>query len=153
MKTLILILLLAFTASAQSLDNKAPFDEWLFIQQGSGPNGVVNLHIAPKTIQRNDDQIKVWMQITTHYGSPFKDNWHGPLPAVLPDLGRGHATLDCKARKMKIEESIIYNRELHMFYPTIKETVKEQPGTLGWIVFEYFCEREGKKLTGPPTLK
>lgn len=151
MKPLLLILALAFGISAQ-----VPADtEWQFIGQNQSRDGVINLHFAPKTIARNGDKIKVWLQIKIAYGSPFRRAWHGTGP--MPDINmlRAFTMFDCKAKTMKTGEGWIYkpSGEIYQEYKHREKVEEESPGTLTWTAFEYFCEKEGKKLTGPPTLK
>lgn len=146
MKTLILILLLAFSAHAQS----DKFDEWTFIAQGLSEDGAIHAFIAPKSIARDGDKIKVWVQGKAVWGRPFRksSDW------INISYVRIHGTFDCKAHTARGDEVVVYNEFGDVLLrKKINEKIKERSETIGWMAFEYFCEGEGKRLTTPPTLK
>jgi len=73
----------------------------------------------------------------------------------MPDVKfiRVPVTFDCKAKTARNGNISLYSEAGQLTYTyKRKETAREQPGTLSWLALN-ICEKEGKKLTGPPTFK
>jgi hypothetical protein len=137
-KTLLLILALAITASAQSLD-------WKHV--GSGPT--VELYVAE--IARGPKQVKFWLRWDFPNGAP-----DGLLPVNGVSSIHAEATFDCVKQTAKLTNGygFFYDAGGNLIKKAKdKETVKGMmPGSVGNYVLEYFCER-GEKPTKAPTLK
>lgn len=129
-------------------------DEWLFLDTAYNKHGVAQVFINPKSIQRNGDIVKVEDKVTFPVGSYLTELWRGLGP--MPDVGsmKGSLTFNCRKQIFVSGESYFYDRSgerLERYKH--KERVKEKPGTISWLAFEYLCERPQKRSETPPTLK
>lgn len=143
MKSLLLILAL------QTLTG----DGWLFLETAYNKHGVAQAFINPKTIQRNGDIVKVGYKLTFPVGSYLTELWRGS--ALMPDVSsvKGALTFNCKKQILVSGESYFYNRADEKIEKyKHRERVKEKPGTISWLAFEYLCERPQEKRKTPPRL-
>ena len=149
MKPLLLILLFAFTASAQN---------WKPIKEMSGeiPNHPgLTIEIYAAQIERGDNVTKLRIRFDFPWGSPgdlLKENvpW-GTDPTSISRV-EGGFEFNCKTLIVKPDKA---SADVYQFNGK-KFKSKEPPFSLdsGHILFQYFCEQPSASVsTGPPVLK
>lgn len=103
------------------------------------------------TPRRGDDYIKVWSRFDARSGeSLFK------LGKVKIASARVFMVLDCKQNRAQALTGIFYYPDgsvAKTLEHVMNEWADEKPGTMGYVIFEYFCEREVQHSNLPPKLK
>jgi hypothetical protein len=150
MKPLLLILIIALSASSQTLTS----DDWFFLGTPQNNYGIAQTFIKPSTIQRDGDIIKVSFKITF----PLGPSWLTPFwkDGSLADIvrGEGPLTFNCKTRQLEGSELLFYDRlDKIVGVYNRRERVKERPGSISWAAFEYLCERPQSKPKDKPQLR
>lgn len=149
MKPLFLILLFAFTASAQTPD-------WKLIKEMSGDipdNPGLTIETYAAEVARGDSLVKLKVKFEFPHGAPYnllKDNV--PLGFDISSISRFvfKAEFNCDTLVMKASQN---SGEVYQFNgKRYKSKEPPFPLTSGHIFVNYFCER-GEKPTVAPTLK
>lgn len=138
MRTILPILLLALTASAQTNLN------WKVVTKGP------TLKILVAETARGPKEVKFWIRFDFPDGAP------AGFPVDGVGSVRTEATFNCEKRTAKLTKGYGYFYDKFGAFITKakdKQTVKEVPGSVGNYILEYFCEQPSKPVTAPPKLK
>lgn len=151
LSTILLLLLFAGLAAAQVQEGKE-VSNWEQVMAQTitvdGRQGYVEVSLAPRTIKRNEETVKVWLRFVVPGGSAFvkpgTDFGEFRFRTVFTCQDVGHATA---------RTGLAYDRAGHyLFGEDYEETAGELPETVSQVLFAYFCER-GPTTNEPPRLK
>lgn len=144
MKSLLLTLLLTITCYAQKIDGKK-IDKWDAIV--TSIDGVT-FSFAPESIRRNEDQITAWTR------TDFRDGSGSIIPNTDYASIRILVDYDCAKTRARSRDILFYDLSGKVVKSgQDNDYFQEKPGTFGWAMFEYLCERRSQFPNQPPKLK
>jgi hypothetical protein len=152
-KTILLLLCLSSVASAQ-VSTGRKLTSWTIVTGGpvqvDGRSGSVEVYVAPESIRRKDNgDVRAWITAVFPAGSGFM------TPGTNFGETRFDAFFQCGSiGKSHVEAMIVYDRSgQELFAGDYTDKSQEVSGTIGHSVYEWLCERDPAKTSGPPVLK
>jgi hypothetical protein len=155
MKTLLLILLLAISLSAQTTSGYQITD-WKLVARGypalddTPINGIRTFYWSQSSLNRNEDIVKFWLKVG------LDDGDLGTFKNVSE--GREHLIMNCRTGEIGADIIIIYFTDEHTLKietPEVEQIVirkTNRPRFGNWMI-DYFCEQYTIPSGRPPKLK
>lgn len=148
MKPLILILLLAFTVSAQKIQEGKSITNWVPVSAGVSKDprvqGNIRAELSFANVQRSDNAFKGWARFVFPNGVALEGNWKE---------ARFYVVCDCRKNVIKALTGIAFGVDGTIRAEESKRIMEHTtPGSIGREMFQFFCERGGPATTAP-TLK
>ncbi len=149
MKTLLPILALTITASAQSIKEGKAITDWTPVSVGESADSHVQgdgrMVMSFANVQRSDETFKGWMRFVLPSSSiALEGNWKEI---------RFYVECDCRRNTVQALAGIAYGIDGSIRAEKSKTTMEHTAkGSMGRELFEFFCERGGKPVSAP-TLK
>lgn len=141
-----LLLLLILTTPAQTIKDGDKITNWTFV--ASGRDDIAVSYFAPESVKRGEDRIRVWIRVDLPKSSASL------FPGTNFYSIRFDTELDCAGGRARSFKTLLYDQSERLARKEKGEAwIKETPDTIGYAVFQYFCEYKENPPQAPPKLK